>query len=255
MPIFLVKPTCIFLCRLYNLIFIMEMSYKDHISISQWAEEDRPREKLLLQGRRALSDAELIAILIGSGSRNESAVELSRRILNENENDLNQLATLLVEDLCVFKGIGVAKAVTIVAALELGRRRKETPEAVKKQIITSRDAFEVMKSQYADLNHEEFWVLLLNQANRLQSKQLISKGGRAGTVVDAKLVFEAALRHKATSIILSHNHPSGNLRPSDQDRTLTKKILEGGRLLDIRVLDHLIISNDTYYSFSDEGDM
>jgi len=233
----------------------MEISYKHHIAISQWAEEDRPREKLLLQGRRALSDAELIAILIGSGSRNESAVELSRRILNENKNDLNQLATLLVEDLCVFKGIGVAKAVTIVAALELGRRRKETAEGVKKQIISSRDAFEVMKSQYADLNHEEFWILLLNQANRLQSKQLISKGGRAGTVVDAKLVFETALRHKATSIILSHNHPSGNLRPSDQDRALTKKILEGGKLLDIRVLDHLIISNDTYYSFSDEGDM
>lgn len=233
----------------------MEVPYTSHLSISQWAEDDRPREKLLRQGRRALSDAELIAILIGSGSRNESAVELSKRILKESDNDLNKLATLLVEDLCDFKGIGIAKAVSVVAALELGRRRKETPEAVKKQITSSQDAFEVLRSQYADLNHEEFWILLVNQANRVQSKQLISRGGRAGTVVDAKLVFETALRHKATSIILSHNHPSGNLKPSDQDRTLTKKIIEGGKLLDVRVLDHLIFSNDTYYSFSDEGDM
>jgi len=231
----------------------MESAYKPHISINQWAEEDRPREKLLLQGRRALSDAELIAILIGSGSRNESAVELSRRILNENGNDLNQLATLLVEDLYSYKGIGEAKAVTIIAALELGRRRSETAEVIKKQIGSSRDAFELLKLQYLDLNHEEFWILLLNQANRVQSKQLISRGGRAGTVVDAKLVFESALRNKATAIILSHNHPSGNLKPSDQDRNLTKKLFEAGKLLDIRVLDHLIFSNNAYYSFSDEG--
>jgi len=231
----------------------MESAYKPHISINQWAEEDRPREKLLLQGRRALSDAELIAILIGSGSRNESAVELSRRILNENGNDLNQLATLLVEDLYSYKGIGEAKAVTIIAALELGRRRSEIAEVIKKQIGSSRDAFELLKLQYLDLNHEEFWILLLNQANRVQSKQLISRGGRAGTVVDAKLVFESALRNKATAIILSHNHPSGNLKPSDQDRNLTKKLFEAGKLLDIRVLDHLIFSNNAYYSFSDEG--
>lgn len=225
------------------------------MSINQWAEEDRPREKLLLQGRRALSDAELIAILIGSGSRNESAVELSRRILSESDNDLNKLATLVVADLCAFKGIGEAKAITIIAALELGRRRKESPVSEKKQITASRDAFEILRSQYADLNHEEFWILLLNQANRVQRKQLISRGGRAGTVVDAKLVFETALQHRATSIILSHNHPSGNLRPSEQDLKLTKKIVEGGKLLDIRVLDHLIFSNNEYYSFSDEGDM
>lgn len=231
----------------------MELPYKPHIAINQWAEEDRPREKLLLQGRRALSDAELLSILIGSGSRNESAVELSRRILNENGNDLNQLATLLVEDLYSYKGIGEAKAITIIAALELGRRRSETAEVSKKQIGSSKDVFDVLKLQYMDLNHEEFWILLLNQANRVQSKQLISRGGRAGTVVDAKLVFESALRHKATAIILSHNHPSGNLKPSEQDRSLTKKLFEGGKLLDIRVLDHLIFSNNSYYSFSDEG--
>src|SRR5690554_5211245 len=231
----------------------MELPYKPHIAINQWAEEDRPREKLLLQGRRALSDAELLSILIGSGSRNESAVELSRRILNENGNDLNQLATLLVEDLYSYKGIGEAKAITIIAALELGRRRSETAEVSKKQIGSSKDVFDVLKLQYMDLNHEEFWILLLNQANRVQSKQLISRGGRAGTVVDAKLVFESALRHKATAIILSHNHPSGNLNPSEQDRSLTKKLFEGGKWLDIRVLDHLIFSNNSYYSFSDEG--
>jgi len=231
----------------------MESLYRPHISINQWAEEDRPREKLLLQGRQALSDAELIAILIGSGSRNESAVELSRRILNENGNDLNQLAKLLVEDFYAYKGIGEAKAITIIAALELGRRRRETLEVAKKQIGSSRDAFEVLKRQYLDLNHEEFWILILNQANRVQSKQLISRGGRAGTVVDAKLVFESALRQKASGIILSHNHPSGNLKPSDQDRSLTKKLVEAGKLLDIRVLDHLIFYNHSYYSFSDEG--
>jgi len=229
--------------------------FNSHISINHWAEEDRPREKLLTQGRRALSDAELMAILIGSGSRNESAVELSRRILNQNENDLNKLAMLTVEDLCEFRGIGQAKAITIIAALEIGRRRKYTPETAKKQIGCSEDAFEILRSKYADLNHEEIWVILLNQANRVQSSQLISKGGRAGTVVDAKIVFETALKHEATSIVLSHNHPSGNLHPSEQDITLTKKLVEGGKLLDIRVLDHLIFSNDRYYSFSDEGDM
>lgn len=231
----------------------MKLKYKSHISISQWAEEDRPREKLIMHGRRALSDAELISILIGSGSRNESAVELSRRILNDNGNDLNKLATLLVEDLYSYKGIGEAKAVTITAALELGRRRSESIELVKKQVNSSKDAFEALRLNYLDLNHEEFWILLLNQANRIQSKQLISRGGRAGTVVDAKLVFESALRNKATSIILSHNHPSGNLKPSDQDRSLTRKLVGGGKLLDMRVLDHLIFSNNEYYSFSDEG--
>jgi len=226
---------------------------KPRISINKWPEEDRPREKLFLQGRRSLSNAELISILIGSGSKNESAVELSRRILNENGNDLNKLAKLLVEDFYLYHGIGEAKAMTIVAALELGRRRTETVEIAKKQIVSSRDAFKVLKSLYMDLNHEEFWILILNQSNRLQSKQLISRGGRAGTVVDAKLVFETALRHKASAIVLSHNHPSGNLKPSDQDRSLTKKLVEGGKLLDIRILDHLIFSNDAYYSFSDEG--
>lgn len=231
----------------------MESQYKPHISINLWAEGDRPREKMLIQGRRSLSDAELISILIGSGGKNESAVELSRRILNENGNNLNQLAKLSVEDFFSYKGIGEAKAMAIVAALELGRRRDETLEIKKKQIVVSKDAYDELKSLYMDLNHEEFWIIILNQANRIQSKQLISKGGRSSTVVDAKMVFESALQNKASAIVLSHNHPSGNLTPSDQDLILTKKLVEGGKLLDIKILDHLIFSNNTYYSFSDEG--
>lgn len=245
-----------FILSLAIFVSIMETYEKPlHMAIRSWAEEDRPREKLLAQGRRALTDAELIAILIGSGSRNESAVELSRRILSEASHDLNELSKLTVQDLCKFKGIGEAKAIAIVAALELGRRRQDTPEIQRRQITTSRDVFDILKSKYNDLDNEEFWILLLNQANRVQRVHLISKGGRAGTVVDAKLVFEAALQYRAASIILSHNHPSGNLRPSDQDRKLTKKIVEGGRLLDIRVLDHVIFANHSYYSFSDEGEL
>jgi len=231
----------------------MDMPYKNNISINHWAEEDRPREKLLMHGRRTLTDAELIAILIGSGSVEESAVELSRRILAANGHDLNQLAKLQVEDLCRFKGIGPAKAISIIAAMEIGRRRKERPEIAKGRITSSKDAFLYLRPDFADLNHEEFWILIVNQANQIQSKHMISKGGRAATVVDAKLVFECALRNNATSIILSHNHPSGNLQPSEQDKKLTDKLFGAGKLLDILVLDHLIIYNHDYYSFSDHG--
>ncbi len=233
----------------------MEKIYPKRLAINHWAEEDRPREKLSRQGRRALSDAELIAILIGSGSKSESAVELSRRILNESTNDLNKLASYSISNLTQFKGIGEAKAIAIVAALELGRRRRETPIPVRTQITTSRDAYHVLLPTYADLNHEEFWILLLNTANRVIAKQLISKGGRAGTVVDVKILFEEVLSFKATAIILTHNHPSGNLTPSHQDQVLTKRICEAGKLLDIKVLDHLIFSNQGYYSFSDEGEL
>ena len=229
------------------------MPYKNNISINHWAEADRPREKLLMHGRRTLADAELIAILIGSGSADESAVELSRRILAANDNDLNQVAKLQVEDLCRYKGIGPAKAISIIAAMEIGRRRKERPEIVKGRITSSQDAFFYLRSDFADLNHEEFWIVIVNQANHIQSKHMISKGGRAATVVDAKLVFECALRTNATSIILSHNHPSGNLQPSEQDKKLTDKLFSAGKLLDILILDHLIVYNHDYYSFSDHG--
>jgi DNA repair protein RadC len=235
----------------------MGKEYAKRLAINFWAEEDRPREKMLVQGRRALTDAELIAILIGSGSKSESAVELSRRILSESNNDLNKLATFSIKDLSNgrFKGIGEAKAISIIAALELGRRRKESMTQERPQITSSKDAFQLMAPIYADLNHEEFWIILLNTANRVIGKHKLSKGGRAGTVVDVKILFEEVLSYKATSVILTHNHPSGNLRPSDQDRVLTKRISEAGKLLDIKILDHLIFSDTTYYSFSDEGEL
>lgn len=235
----------------------MGEGYAKRLAINLWAVGDRPREKMLAQGRRSLSDAELIAILIGSGSREESAVELSRRILSQSENDLNKLATLSIKDFTSgkFKGIGEAKAISIIAALELGRRRKEADYPERSQITSSRDVFRIMFPLYEDLNHEEFWILLLNTANRVIGKHMLSKGGRAGTVVDVKVLFEEALSYKATSLILSHNHPSGNLEPSEQDRSITKRIVQAGKLLDIKVLDHLIFANSGYYSFSDEGDL
>ena len=189
---------------------IME-TYDHKISIKAWAEEDRPREKLSNQGRRSLSDAELIAILIGSGNVNESAVELSKRILYTCNNDLNQLARLSLSDLSKFKGIGEAKAITIIAALEIGRRRKESVSAQLIQVNTSIDVYEFIASQYKDLNHEEFWILLLNRANKITSRHLVSKGGQAGTIADPKIIFNIALENHAASIILTHIHPSGNL--------------------------------------------
>ena len=228
-------------------------TYNHKITIKAWAEEDRPREKLSSLGRRSLSDAELLAILLGSGSINESAVELSKRILHSCSNDLNQLARLGITELNRFKGVGEAKAITIIAALELGRRRKETLSAELIQIQTSIDAYHVIASQFQDLNHEEFWILLLNRANKVLSKHLISKGGQAGTIADPKIIFNIALENHAAAIILAHNHPSGNLRPSHADLELTKKLRSAGQFLDMPVLDHLIITDQGFLSFADEG--
>ncbi|TAL60876.1 MAG: JAB domain-containing protein [Bacteroidetes bacterium] len=225
------------------------------LTIKSWAEEDRPREKLLSKGRHVLTDAELIAILIGSGTRNETAVELSKRILSNFGNSLNELAKLSVKDLVKFKGIGEAKAISIVAALELGRRRKETEITKREKITSSKDIFQVVYSQFLDLPHEEFHVLLLNRFNAVIRKEFVSRGGVSGTVVDPKIIFKIALEHLASSIILCHNHPSGNLRPSDQDISLTKKLKEAGALLEIPILDHLIVSDTGYLSFADEGMM
>lgn len=223
------------------------------INIKSWNEEDRPREKLMQQGRRSLSEAELIAILIGSGSKNESAVELSKRILNAQSNDLNQLSKLSVPELSKFKGIGEAKAISIIAALELGRRRKEQTVTEKPRIGHSRDAFQILQPYFADLAHEEFWIILLNRANFVLSKHLISKGGQAGTIADPKIIFNLALLNQASGIMLAHNHPSGNLKPSQADIALTQKMIAGGRLLDLQVLDHLILTDQGYFSFADEG--
>jgi len=227
--------------------------YQDKISIKAWAEEDRPREKLSIQGRRALTDAELIAILIGSGSRTETAVELSKRILHHYDNDLNRLAKASIQELSNFRGIGEAKAISIIAALEIGRRRDDTEAKAIESILSSKDAYNLMRRHLVDLNHEEFWIILLGRASKVLGKELISKGGLSGTVADPKIIFHIALQHQASGIILIHNHPSGNLKPSQLDISLTKRLSEAGRMLDIQILDHLIIGDTGYYSFGDES--
>jgi len=225
---------------------------ENYFPISDWSEEDRPREKLMLKGKESLSNAELIAILIGSGSRNESAVDLSRRILSS-VNNLNSLAKLSLQQLMTFKGIGEAKAITIIAALELGRRRRveETIELIK--ITSSKLVFDMMQPIIGELLHEEFWVLFLNNSNKVISKAQLSKGGLTGTVVDVRMVFRLALENGATGLILCHNHPSGNLQPSQADKEITKRLKLAGESLDVKVLDHLIITETKYYSFVDEG--
>ncbi len=232
--------------------FCMEDPEKT-LTIKSWAEEDRPREKFLAKGRHVLTDAELVAILIGSGSKKESAVELSKRILSYFGNNLNELAKLSVTDLQKFKGIGEAKAISIIAALELGRRRKATEVVKRDKIASSKDIFEIFRPQMMDLPHEEFHLLLLNRSNAVIRKEFVSRGGVAGTTVDPKIIFKIALEHLASSIILCHNHPSGNLKPSQEDISLTKKIKEAGAFLEIPVLDHIIFSDTGYFSFADEG--
>ena len=226
---------------------------EQNFSIKHWSEDDKPREKLMLKGKSVLSDAELIAILIGSGSRNESAVFLSKRILLSVNNNLNALGKLSLKQLMEFKGIGEAKAVTIAAALELGRRRRTEALPDFFKITSSKAVFEIMQPIIGDLLHEEFWVLYLNNANKVIHKAQLSKGGITGTVVDVRLIFKLALEHNATSIILSHNHPSGKLVASEADKEITKKLTFAGEQLDIKVLDHIIITEKGYLSFQDEG--
>jgi DNA repair protein RadC len=223
------------------------------LSIKQWAEEDRPREKLLLKGKAALSDAELIAILIGSGTRNLSAVDVGKILLKEANNNLHDLARMGFKELTKIPGIGEAKAITVMAALELGRRRKEMEAPHRPKITSSKDAYEVVRPHLLDAPHEEFWVILLNRANMVLKTDCISKGGVAGTVADPKMIFKRALDELASAIILAHNHPSGNLKPSEADLQLTKKMKEAGKLLDLPILDHIIFTNHSYYSFADEG--
>jgi DNA repair protein RadC len=200
-----------------------------------------------------LTDAELIAILIGSGSRNETAVELSKRILHHYDNDLNKLGKASIAELSEFKGIGEAKAISIIAALEIGRRRGDAEPAVVEAIITSKDAYHIMRRLLVDLVHEEFWIILTGRAQKVISKELISKGGFSNTIVDPKVIFGAALQQRASGIILVHNHPSGSLKPSHQDITITKNLVAAGNLLQIKIMDHLIISDQGYYSMGDDG--
>ena len=226
-----------------------------HLNIQSWAKEDRPREKLLLKGKAALSDAELVGILIGSGTKSQNAVDLAKLILQKVNNDLNELAKLSVADLMKSKGIGEAKAISIVSALELGRRRKNSTPQKKDKITCSKDAYELMKPDMLDNNHEEFWILLLNKSNGVIKKVPVSSGGLSGTITDPKIIFKLALDNLASGMVLIHNHPSGNLKPSDADIRLTKNLKEAGKLLEIQVLDHLIFTDNGYYSFADEGRM
>lgn len=221
--------------------------------INQWAEDDRPREKFLLKGKTSLSDSELLAILIGSGSRNESAVQLCQRILASANNNLNQLGKLSVQQLMQFKGVGEAKAISIASALELGKRRQNEATIELKKITSSKAVFEIMQPIIGELPHEEFWVLYLNNSNKVIYKSQISKGGITGTVVDSRLIFKMAFEHFATSIILVHNHPSGKLQASEADKQITRKLQEAGKYLEIQVLDHLIVCQNAYLSFADEN--
>jgi DNA repair protein RadC len=229
------------------------MEAQKPFSIKCWSPEDRPREKLILKGKAALSDAELIAILLGTGSQSLSAVDLGKQILMSVDNNLNALGGMTVRDLTRIKGIGEAKAISIVAALELGRRRKELSPEEKPKITGSKDAYEILKAELTDLSHEEFWVLLLNRANRLIRKQRVSQGGVAGTVADPRIIFKMAVDELASGIIVAHNHPSGNLSASQADVALTQRLKDGGKLLEIQVLDHLILAGHNYFSFADEG--
>ena len=221
--------------------------------INQWAEDDRPREKFLLKGKSTLSDSELLAILIGSGSRNESAVQLCQRILASTNNNLNQLGKLSIAQLTQFKGIGEAKAITIAAALELGRRRRSEEVVELTKITSSKAVFEIMQPIIGELPHEEFWVLYLNNSNKVIYKSQLSKGGITGTIVDVRLIFKTVFEHNATGIILTHNHPSGKLVASEQDIQVTKKIKLAAQQLDVNLLDHIIITENGFYSFNDEG--
>ncbi|MBP6180922.1 DNA repair protein RadC [Flavobacterium sp.] len=221
--------------------------------ITNWSEDDKPREKLMLKGKSVLSDAELIAILIGSGSRNESAVDLSKRILGSVNNNLNALGKLSISQLTNFKGIGEAKAISIIAALELGRRRRAEDAVELTKITSSKIIFEIMQPIIGELPHEEFWIVYLNNSNKVISKSQLSKGGITGTLVDVRLVFKTALEMGATGLILCHNHPSGTLIPSDADKQITRKLKLAGDSLEIKILDHLIVTETNYFSFVDEG--
>ena len=226
------------------------------LTIRDWAEDDRPREKMLRKGAQSLSDAELLAILIGSGNRNESAVELSRRIMRECHDNINELAQLSVTDLCKrFKGIGEAKAITIMAALELGKRRKTNEIIERKKITSSIDLFDLFEPQLVDLQHEEFWIGLLNGANKVIEIRRLTQGGSRQTVVDVPMLLKMALEKSALAVVVAHNHPSGQNRPSHEDEVITRRVKNGCEAIGITLLDHIIIARGEYYSFADEGKM
>lgn len=221
--------------------------------IKEWAVEDRPREKLFSRGPEHLTNAELVAILLGSGSRNMSALDLSRYILNDLDNELERLNNCSIQDLMVYSGIGAAKAVTIVAALEISRRVQSSSKSSDPVIRSSNSAFEILRPRLCHLKHEEFYAIYLSRANKVLKMEQISKGGLSGTIADGKVIFNHALINRASAIILAHNHPSGQLKPSEADLKLTKRLQEFGQLINLQILDHLILTRDNYFSFADEG--
>jgi len=223
------------------------------MSIKSLAEDDRPREKFLLKGKSAVSDSELLAIIMGSGNREESAMELARRILNTVENNWHRLSQLSLQDLMKFKGVGEAKAISIVTALEIGNRRSQQEVIERQQISSSKDAFDILQPHLSDLSTEEFWAIFLNHQNKILYKTCLFRGGIASSVADVRVIFKTALEHFSTQIIVAHNHPAGSLKPSKEDINITQKIKEAGKLLDIDLLDHLILTQNKYYSFKDEG--
>jgi DNA repair protein RadC len=231
--------------------------YPEPSGIKSWAEEDRPREKLLMKGKQSLSESELIAIHVRTGTKEKTAVDVAKELMKKANNDLNALSKFSVKDILDLglPGMGETKAITIVAALELGRRRQSSEVKDREKITSSRDAFEVFQPLVADKPHEEFWIMLLNRGNKVLETISVSSGGLTGTVADVRMIFEHAIKSKATSIMLCHNHPSGNLSPSQMDIDLTRKLVKAGETLDIKVLDHLIIGENKYYSFADEGMM
>jgi DNA repair protein RadC len=232
------------------------MPLKDYMptgKITHWAEEDRPREKMLMKGKSALSDAELIAILLGSGTAQVSAVDVGKQVMRHAENKISALAKMNIHDLMKIKGIGEARAITIMAALELGRRRKEEGKEVRTAITSSQHAYDEMMPYMLDLRHEEFWILLLNRSNQIIKPIQVSSGGISGTVADIRIIFKFAIEHLASAIILVHNHPSGQLTPSQADKTITQQMKAAGKILELPILDHLIFSDHGFFSFADEG--
>ena len=224
-------------------------------TIKAWAEEDRPREKMLAKGKEALSDAELVAILLGSGNSEETAVDLARHVLKDVGDNLINLSKLSIKELMAYRGIGEAKAVTIAAALELGRRRRFAETASTRSIRNSRDVFENFYLKMSDLTHEQFWIMMLNHANNIIKIEQIGVGGLSSTIADPKKIFKAAIENQASAVMLCHNHPSGNLEPSNNDRKLTQNIVNGAKYFDIKILDHIIIGINNYYSFADSGEL
>ncbi len=223
-----------------------------HLNIKEWNIEDRPREKFLAKGSQSLSDAELLGILLGSGNAHESAVGLAQRILHSVDNNLDELGKLEIQHLIKnFNGIGTAKAITIAAALELGRRRKLASPADKKQVLASKDAFEILHPKIADIPHEEFWMLILNRANKITHQIKVTQGGTGQTVVEIPLILKTAIDKLASGIIVGHNHPSGNIKPSQQDIKITQQLAAACKIVDIKLLDHLIVGHQNYYSFAD----